>query len=62
MNRVVSTTFNDVQLSWVAPWNATVSIGANNVFDRQGSVMYSQPNSNFAYYGGYDIGRFMYMK
>jgi len=24
--------------------------------------MYSQPNSNFSYYGGYDIGRFMYMK
>ena len=62
MNRVGSTTFNDVQVNWKAPWNATVSLGANNVFDQQGSVMYSQPNSNFAYYGGYDIGRFIYMK
>jgi iron complex outermembrane receptor protein len=24
--------------------------------------MYSQPSANFSYYGGYDIGRFIYMK
>ena len=62
MNRVGSTTFHDVQLTWKAPWNANVSIGANNVFEKYGPVMYSQPNSNFSYYGGYDIGRFVYMK
>ena len=61
-HRVGGTTFHDVQVSWNAPWNAKVSIGANNVFDSYGPVMHSQPNSNFAYYGGYDIGRFVYMK
>jgi iron complex outermembrane receptor protein len=62
LNRTGSITFNDLQLSWQAPWNATVAIGANNVFDREGPVMYSQPSSNFRYQGEFDIGRFVYMK
>jgi len=37
-------------------------MGVNNVFDHQGPIMYSQPNSSFTYYGGFDIGRYMYMK
>ncbi len=37
-------------------------VGANNVFNHEGPVMYSQPNSSFSYYGGFDIGRFYYMK
>ncbi|MCE7031906.1 TonB-dependent receptor [Lysobacter sp. GX 14042] len=61
-HRVGGTTFHDLQVSWNAPWNAKVSVGANNVFDSYGPVMHSQPNSNYAYYGGYDIGRFVYMK
>jgi iron complex outermembrane receptor protein len=61
-NYVGSNTFNDVQLRWNAPWNATVSVGANNVFDRVGPVMYTQPSSNVSYYGGFDIGRFFYAK
>lgn len=61
-NRRGSVTFHDVQARYNLPWDATVSIGANNVFGRQGPVMYSQPSSNFACYGGFDIGRFIYMK
>ncbi len=57
-----STTFNDVQVRWEAPWNATVALGANNVFEKVGPVMYSQPSANVSYYGGFDIGRFLYMK
>ena len=57
-----STTFNDVQFRWQAPWNATIAVGANNVFEKYGPPMYSQPSANFAYYGGFDIGRFVYMK
>ncbi|MCQ7043994.1 hypothetical protein MRO49_24845, partial [Escherichia coli] len=57
-NHVGSVTFNDLQFRVKTPWNAQISVGANNVFDRQGPVMYTQPNSNFSYYGGYDIGRF----
>jgi iron complex outermembrane recepter protein len=55
-------TFHDVQFRYNLPWDATVSVGANNVFGKEAPVMYSKPNSSFSYYGGYDIGRFLYMK
>jgi len=57
-----STTFNDVQFRWTLPWKGTIAVGANNVFDKQGPIMYSKPNSAFVYYGGFDIGRFYYLK
>ena len=62
MNEVGSNTFHDVQVRWNAPWNATVAIGANNVFEHYSAPMYSQPNSGYSYYGGFDIGRFVYLK
>ncbi len=62
MNELGSSTFHDVQVSWAAPWNARISIGANNVFNHVGPLMFDQPSANFSYYGGFDIGRFMYMK
>ncbi|WP_454831852.1 TonB-dependent receptor domain-containing protein [Pseudoxanthomonas wuyuanensis] len=62
VNKLGSVTFNDVELRWTAPWNATIAIGANNVFDRQGPQFYTQPSANVSYHGQYDIGRFMYMK
>ena len=61
-NKVGSNTFHDLQVRYSLPWDGTVSLGVNNVFDHQGPIMYSQPNSSFTYYGGFDIGRFMYMK
>lgn len=61
-NQRGSVTFHDVQFRYNLPWDATVSVGANNVFEKYGPIMYTQPNSAFSYYGGYDIGRFMYMK
>lgn len=62
MNKRGGTTFHDVQFSYNAPWNATVAVGARNVFDHYGPAMYSAPNSQYSYYGGYDIGRFIYMQ
>jgi len=62
MNEVGSNTFHDLQVRWNAPWNATVAIGANNVFEHYSAPMYSQPNSGYSYYGGFDIGRFIYLK
>ncbi|GHE31566.1 TonB-dependent receptor domain-containing protein [Vulcaniibacterium thermophilum] len=59
---VGSNTFNDVQFRWEAPWNATIAVGANNVFEKIGPVMYTQPSANVSYYGGFDIGRFWYLK
>ena len=61
-NRIGSNTFHDVQVRWTAPWNATLSVGANNVFEHYSAPMYSNPASGSAYYGGYDIGRFVYMQ
>lgn len=62
MNRIGANTFHDVQVSWKAPWNAKVAIGANNVFGHYGAAEFDQPASNYSYYGGNDIGRFVYMK
>ncbi|WP_243048560.1 TonB-dependent receptor [Dyella sp. RRB7] len=62
MRHVASTTFNDVQFRWSMPWKGVISVGANNVFDKVGPIMYSKPNSSFVYYGGFDIGRLYYLK
>ncbi|RNF81908.1 TonB-dependent receptor plug domain-containing protein [Montanilutibacter psychrotolerans] len=62
LRRTGSNTFHDVQFSWKAPWDATVAIGANNVFDHQGPIMFTAPDSAFPYYGGFDIGRVVYLK
>lgn len=57
-----SNTFHDIQLNWRAPWDATVAIGANNVFGHAAPIMFTAPKSSFPYYGGFDIGRVIYMK
>jgi len=53
--------FNDLQVRWNAPWDATISVGANNIGEREGPILYSQPSANTTYYGGFDIGRFWYV-
>ena len=62
LNRSGSNTFHDLQFSVKLPWNASASVGANNITDHQGPLMFTAPNSNFPYYGGFDIGRFWYVK
>ncbi|MBJ7576034.1 TonB-dependent receptor [Luteimonas sp. MC1828] len=62
MNETGSNTFHDVQFAVKTPWNATVAVGANNVFNHYAAPAFDQPNSNFAYYGGFDLGRFVFMK
>lgn len=57
-----STTFHDLQFSYNAPWDAKVSVGANNVFEKQGPILFSQPSANSSYYGGFDFGRFWYVR
>ena len=57
-----SNTFHDVQVRMDVPWEATISVGVNNVFDREGQVLFTGPSSGYSYYGGFDIGRFAYMK
>ncbi len=62
LNRSGANTFHDLQVRWNAPWKATISAGANNVFNHEGPVLYSKPNSTYSYYGGFDIGRFYYLR
>jgi iron complex outermembrane recepter protein len=62
LNRLGSNTFNDLQLRWNAPWNATIAVGANNLFNHLGPPMYDQPNANVSYHGEFDIGRFVYAR
>ena len=59
---VGANTFHDVQFRWRAPWDGTFSVGANNVGGHDGQIMFTAPNSQFPYYGGFDIGRFYYAK
>jgi iron complex outermembrane receptor protein len=61
-NRVGSNTFHDMQVRWNAPWNGAVALGVNNVFNHQPPILYSHPNSQFFTYGGFDIGRFYYLR
>ena len=60
--KVGSTTFHDVQLRYEMPWNARVTAGVNNLFKKQGPIMYSFPSSGSPYYGGFDQGRFLYVR
>jgi len=57
-----ATVFNDLQFRVKLPWDANVSVGANNAFNKIGPIMYTQPSANVNYYGGFDIGRFWYVK
>ncbi|MEO5963154.1 MAG: TonB-dependent receptor [Thermomonas sp.] len=57
-----ATVFNDVQFRVKTPWDGSFAIGANNVFEKIGPIMYTQPSANVNYYGGFDIGRFVYVK
>jgi iron complex outermembrane recepter protein len=70
ITQIPSVTFNDVQVSWKAPWNATISLGANNIFNRVGPYVYglfqvgssSNTDNFFAYDPSYDYGRFVYLR
>ncbi|MGH8031448.1 MAG: TonB-dependent receptor plug domain-containing protein [Luteimonas sp.] len=61
-DEIGANTFHDVQIRYNTPWNATVAVGANNVFEHYAAPAYSTPASGYAYYGGFDIGRFVYFK
>jgi iron complex outermembrane receptor protein len=64
--QVPSVTFSDVQVYWKAPWNATISLGANNVFNRVAPYVYgyygSGSDTPYNYNASYDIGRFVYVR
>lgn len=68
--------FNDLQVSWVAPWKGRISLGATDVFNRHAPLTYTGAQSvigplgptgtdgytAYAYNPQYDIGRVIYLK
>ena len=60
-NHLGATTYHDLQLRYNTPWNATVSIGANNVFDKDPPLALTAPYNQFDQQ--YDVpGRYYYMQ
>nr|WP_272957813.1 TonB-dependent receptor [Xanthomonas citri] len=58
---VAATAFNDMQVSYQLPWNATVRLGLNNVFDRDPPVALSASANSFD--SAYAIpGRYSYLQ
>ena len=60
-NRMASTTYHDANVFWNAPWNARITLGVNNVFDKD------PPRSASTFANSFDPqyeipGRFLYMK
>ena len=60
-NHLGATTYHDVQARYNTPWNATVSVGVNNVFDKDPPVSYQAFANSFDVQ--YDTpGQFYYME
>ncbi len=60
-NHLGSTTYHDMQFTYKAPWDAKISLGINNVFDKDPPISYSTFANSFD--PNYEVpGRFWYMK
>jgi iron complex outermembrane receptor protein len=76
LNRQGGIAFNDLQVSWVAPWKGRIALGATDVFNRKAPLSYTGVYSvagplgptgtdgygGFPYNPQYDIGRVIYLK
>ena len=68
--------FNDLQLSWQAPWGGRIALGSTDIFNRRAPLSYSgvysvagplgptgtDGYSDYPYNPQYDIGRVIYLK
>ena len=60
-NHLGAVTYHDIQFRYNTPWNATVSIGANNVFEKEPPLALTAPYNQFDQQ--YDVpGRFYYLQ
>jgi iron complex outermembrane receptor protein len=60
-NHIGGTTYHDVSAYWNAPWNAKITIGVNNVFDKDPPVAHSAFANSFD--PQYEVpGQFYYLK
>lgn len=60
-NYLGAVTYHDIQVRYSTPWNATVSVGANNVFDKEPPLALTAPYNQFD--PQYDLpGAFYYLQ
>jgi iron complex outermembrane receptor protein len=60
-NHIGATTYHDVSAYWNAPWNAKITVGVNNVFDKDPPVALNAFANSFD--PQYEVpGRFYYMR
>ncbi len=60
-NKIGGVVYNDVSAYWKAPWNAKVTIGVNNIFDKDPPVLYTTFANSFD--PQYEVpGKFMYLQ
>lgn len=60
-NRIGGTTYHDASVYWNSPWNAKVTIGVNNILDKDPPVSYSTFANSFD--PQYEVpGRFLYLQ
>ncbi len=62
-NRQGASTYHDVQFRYSTPWNASIQVGVNNVFDKQRPITYSVDNSHATYQDpSLDLDRYFYVR
>ena len=60
-NKIAATTYHDASVYWNAPWNAKITIGVNNVFDKKPPLAFNAFANTFD--PQYEIGgQFIYMQ
>ena len=60
-NKIGAATYHDISVYWKAPWNAKITLGVNNAFDKTPPTSYVTYANTFD--PSYDInGRFIYMQ
>jgi iron complex outermembrane recepter protein len=76
LNRQGGLAFNDLQVSWEAPWKGRIALGATDIFNRKAPLSYTgvysvagplgptgtDGYSDYPYNPQYDIGRVIYIK
>ena len=60
-NKMGGTTYHDASVYWKAPWNAKVTVGVNNIFEKE------PPRSNSTFANSFDPqyevpGQFFYIQ
>jgi iron complex outermembrane receptor protein len=60
-NRIGATTYHDASIYWKAPWNARVTLGVNNVFDKEPPTAFTAFANSFD--PQYEVpGQFFYLQ